>query len=230
MKIIVIQHLLRGSAAADLESLSEEVSTACALGAGVIVCPRVAAIQDGELIARPFLDRVGICDEGTTLLVPFAWPRDEGDELQMKWTPLGATALLSGDAALDADLLARLNASSPDALVLRPCAESPLQAEAFMEHAIALSASVAPVVIVAEPLGPLDEPAAFGGSAIAVEGELVAEAESTDESELLELNIDVPGVFNLPRERVPAISGILAQRWAHHHGTRAPIDYPADLS
>lgn len=229
MKLVVIQHRMRSSAADDFESLAESVAVACGLGADVIVCPRVPSIQDGPLISRHFLDRVGECADGTTLLVPFAWPAGDA-EPPLKFTPLGATALLTGDQALDPQVRRSLYETAPEAVIIRPQSESPLQAEAFIELAIALSESTSAVVVVADPVGPEAEPPSFGGSCVAVLGDLMTEAESEDETELLEVELDAPIILGHARPPVPEPPGILIQRWEHHHGRKPAVDYPADLT
>lgn len=229
MKLVVIQHRLMQSAAQDFEELSESVSRACAHAADVVVCPRVDSIQDGALIARPFLDRVGQCAEGTALLVPFGWQPEDHDSEFAKATPLGETVLLTSDEALDPIGLAALRDASPDALVIRPCSESELQAEGFIELAIGLSQSVAPLVVIAEPVGEGADTQAFGGSCVALGGDLIAEAESEDETELLEVDVDVEALPT-PSSPLAEVPRILAQRWAHHQGLQVPMDYPAELS
>lgn len=229
MKLIVIQHALQADASSDFEGLAESVSTACGLGADVVVCPLVESIQAGPDLSRSFLDAVEECTERPTVVLPFGWHPDEGRGL-LRPTQLGATALLIGDEALDPEVRAALVSASPEAIVMRPGSESPLQAEGFIELALALSLSVAALVVIADPLRPESDIPAFGGSCIVVLGEVVAEAESETETELLEVTLDTPLILGHSRPPLAPLPGILEQRWAHHNGMRAPVDYPAELT
>ncbi len=140
---------------------------------------------------------------------------------------LGRTVTLAGDAAIDPAEHRLLLESPPDVLVLSPGAESDIQAEAVLELAIALSISLAGLVIVSERSGAEPGEPGHGGSAVILLGEVVAEAMSPDD--LLLAEIPVPVTLPGPRAPLPEPSPILAQRLAHHRGERMTADYPADL-
>jgi hypothetical protein len=142
---------------------------------------------------------------------------------------LGVAALLAGDACMDPAEFSRIAGERPSLAVLVPRSESDLQAEAMLELAIALSDSLAGLVIIAECSGAaLGEPG-HGGSAVVQLGEVAAEAIGGDDVLFAEVKLPVPQPE--PREALPAIPPLLAQRLAVHQGRGAvPPSYPAELS
>ncbi len=139
---------------------------------------------------------------------------------------LGTVAVLSGDAAFDPDVLRKLAADGTDVLVLCPASESDLQAEAVLEFAIKLSDSVAGLVLVVENDGAEPGQPGHGGSAIVLLGEILAEAMGG--ADLLEAEIGIPVPQPVPRDPLPQLPTILAQRVANHQGRHVHVDYPSD--
>ncbi|TDB38717.1 MAG: hypothetical protein D9V44_03240 [Actinobacteria bacterium] len=141
---------------------------------------------------------------------------------------LGRVVTLSGDAAIDPEELGKLSVLPPDVLVLTPGAESDIQAEAVLELALALSFSVAGLVIVSERSGAEPGIPGHGGSAIVLLGEVLAEAMADDDILYAEIPVPIPPPG--PRALLPAVPPILLQRLAHHRGQRLSVEYPADLT
>ncbi len=118
--------------------------------------------------------------------------------------------------------------SFPNVAVLLPRSESDLQAEAVLELAIALSDSLAGLVIVVDTDGSEPGHPGHGGSAIIMFGKVVAEAMSGDD--ILFADVELPVGRPEPREPLPEMPTILQQRLAHHQGHHLEVDYLADLS
>lgn len=133
--------------------------------------------------------------------------------------PADRVAVLEGDRCFDAASLTAVRGR--DVLVLAPAAETPLQAEAIIEFAIALSSSLVGLVLVEEPPWP-------GGSAVIQLGEVLAEAGEGEEELTAEVRLPLP----VPETGapLPELPPILAQRLAVHAGRRADPGYLADLS
>lgn len=235
MKVAVIDLARRGSVEADVDALVDAVERACAAGAGVIVTPApawftVASVREARASARI----LAACRDAHFLGVPsghaeFDAPFGEDRRgATFERTPLGMTASLWGDGCLDPDNARELMAAAPDALVLRPGSESELQAEAMIERALALSESVAGLVIVAEPHGAAVGEPGHGGSVIAALGELLAEAVGDEDVLIAELEV-VPVPAPEPRDPPPGLPPILAQRLSRHRGERVSVGYPADV-
>lgn len=130
---------------------------------------------------------------------------------------LDGSVRLEGEESFDLDRIAELGAES---LVLAPAAGSPLEAEAVIEYAVALSGSAAGLVIVVEP-------STVGGSAIVLLGEVLAEA---DEGEaLIAADVTVPTPQPRPRAPLPELPPIIVQRMATRCGFKPDPGYPADL-
>jgi len=106
--------------------------------------------------------------------------------------------------------------------------ESDLQAEAILEVALALSDSMAGLVLVADTDGAEPGDPGHGGSAIIRLGEMVAEAGDGDE--VLIAEVATPVAQPEPREALPEIPTLLAQRLATHRGKRLEVEYLADLT
>lgn len=139
---------------------------------------------------------------------------------------LGSVAVLEGDDALDLELLRALALEGTDVLVLMPRSESELQAEAVLEFAIALSDSVAGLVLVVEDDGAQPGEPGHGGSMIVLLGEVLGEAMSG--SDIIEADVGIPVPQPVPRDPLPSLPTILAQRLANHHGRRLDTGYPSD--
>lgn len=229
--IAVVQHALVGEPAQDAASLLESCRNAAAQGSDVTVLPEVDSLYAAD------------CDERVSLMetldtMPGVWlmPRFECDALGLATLMrapdgldgLTTLALMVGDACFNEAELARVAAADPDVAIMMPRAESELQAEAALEVALALSDSLAGVIVVAEPFGAELGVPGHGGSAIIRLGEIMAEA--SDGADLLVASVDTPVARPEPKEPLPAIPPILTQRLATHRGVRPDVDYPADLT
>ncbi len=227
MKIALVQHRIRGEMTADADALASSISEACKRGAEVVVCPVVPSLVANADAARDaILSKLEGCAEGTALLLPFR--EDVAEEVALRATPLGETALLVSDECLLSDIASTLARSLPEAVVMRPLAHSELQAEAVLEYGIGLSRAVTGLVLICESSGGEFAEPGHGGSAIVMLGEILAEA-STDE-EILLADVVVPVAAPEPREALPALPPILEQRVARHQGRKAEVGYLADLS
>ncbi len=228
MRIAVIHHRTRGDAVADLDALAAAANAACADGAHVIVLPAVPGLRGlAEAERSDFMARVEGCAEGAAVLVSFRAGGESGPRVVD--TPLGRTALLGGDACLRIGALTALLGESLDAMVLRPAAESALQAEALLEFALGCAPALAGVVLMAECAGGSGHDGCQGASAIIHAGEVVAEATGIDD-EILFAEIAVPQPAPEPSSPLPQLPPILEQRLAVHEGRQAPVDYLAELS
>ena len=118
-------------------------------------------------------------------------------------------------------------AQTPTLAVLSPRSETDLQAEAMLEFAIELSDSLAGVIVIAECSGAEPLEVGHGGSAIIVLGEVVAEALSDDD--VLIAEVPTPFPQPSPREPLPAVPPLLAQRFDLHSG-RLSVEHGPDLS
>lgn len=225
MKIAVVQHVPRPAPAQDLEALVSAALVAAAAGARWVVLPGLPALEDGplqeELWCRLEEDTPGVevlvaTSDGEGPLVPAA-----GGE-----TP-GVTVLLTGDECLSREALLEARAISPGVAVLAPGAESELQSEAVLEFAIALSTSLASLVIVIETDGAEPGEPGHGGSAIVYLGEMVAEALPGDA--IIYADVEIPAGPPEAPEPLPQVPPLLAQRVAAHSGRKLEVDYPADL-
>ncbi len=227
MKIAVVQHELRPAPAQDLEALVIAVARAASLGADLVILPDVAAVHDGplgdELFRRTEEDAPGV-----VVWSAHRYGSDPGDgPLTLSVEAVGAACALVGDDAMDHAALLACAARRPGLLVLAPGAESELQAQAVLELAVALSTSLASVVVVAEADGAEPGEPGHGGSAIIHLGEVLAEATAGDD--LLVADITTPlGPPEAPTA-FPEVPTVLLQRIAAHHGRKVDVDYPADL-
>jgi hypothetical protein len=140
---------------------------------------------------------------------------------------LGRAGLVTGDSCFDPAQIAGLAAEKPGLVVLSPCSQTDLQAEAMLEYAIALSDSLSGVIVLAECSGAEPLEPGHGGSAIVVLGEVLAEAFSDDA--VLTADIAVPFPQPEPREPLPAVPPLLTQRLAHNRGV-LPSEHGPDLS
>ncbi len=231
MKLAVIQHSRRETASEDSVALIGSIIQSRELGAEVVVLPHLPWLSAAETDA---IVRAGTAPSdlpvATVLIAPSATgaPEKTARGVELELTPLGTTVALTGDECLDPLLARELAAAEPDAVILRPCSESDLQAEAVLERAIGFTEAASGLVLVAETDGGEMGEAGHGGSAIVVLGEVTAEAQSGDDLVVSDLTVPVPH----PEARIPVpdLPPILAQRLAHHRGERVAVDYPADLT
>lgn len=232
MKIAVIQHRLRESAAADAAALVASAKTAAAQGAQITFLPEVMSLYaDGQLgmgdlyAGLKGLDGIRLLPSSGVNQVGMAAtaPPIEGYE------EFGSIALFSGDTGITGMELVRILADKPSTTVLAPRSESDLQAEAVVELAIALSESLSGLVIVAECAGAEPTEVGHGGSAIIALGKVLAESLVQDD-DILYAEIELPIAQPEPREALPVPPPILSQRVAVHRGEKPSVDYPADLS
>jgi len=176
--------------------------------------------------------RVAI-DQSTVASEPQTSPGDfdvvfRADDLQPPGsTGLGALAVLRGDEVFDLDHLRALTDGSVEVLVLAPGSESDIQAEAVLEFAIGLSDCVAGLVLIVENDGAEPGEPGHGGSAIVLLGEVLAEAMGG--ADRIDAEIGVPVPQPVPRDPLPELPTILAQRVAHHQGRHVSVDYPSDV-
>ena len=234
MNIAAIQHRLRDSADADARALAVAAAVASARGAEVVIFPEVPSLQlDGGagqvLLAELVREVPAFC------VVPSVDPALRGlaviDELPAPISApgggVGVVSLLIGDACMDPAELARADAASPALAILSPRSETDLQAEALLEFAIALSDSLAGVIVIAECAGAEALEVGHGGSAIIVLGDVVAEA--LYEDDVLVADVPLPLPQPSPREPLPPVPPLLAQRVDHHRG-RIGAEHGPDLS
>lgn len=227
MKIAVVQHQLRPAPAQDLEALVIAVTRAASLGAEIVVLPDIAAVHDGPLGDDLFRRT----EEGAPGVLVWPAHRYASDAQDAPLTgpadSVGAAYALVGDDAIDPDVLARCGAYRPGLLVLAPGAESELQAQAVLELAVALSTSLASVVVVVEADGAEVGEPGHGGSAIIHLGEVLAEATGGDDLLIAELAAPL-GPPEAPTA-LPEVPPLLVQRIAAHQGRKVDVGYPADL-
>lgn len=226
MKFAVVQHALRPAPAQDLEALVLAVARAAAMGAAAVFLPNLPALYEGpladELVRRiaaeaPSVEIVTAQTDGD---VPAHVPATVA-------AMLGTGIVLVGDDAIDLEALHRCIAEEPGVLLLAPGAESDLQSQAVIELAIALSTSLASLVVVAETDGAELGESGHGGSAIVHLGQVLAEAVAGDD--LLLADVVTPlGPPEAP-EVMPEIPPVLLQRLAAHRGRKLDVAYPADL-
>jgi predicted amidohydrolase len=230
MRIAVVQHALRASAAEDAAALAEAARAAEAAGADVVVMPEVPSLRvDAE--AR---DKLYDALEGLAgiRIIPAAGPGHDGivfvaDPVEGA-EELGSIALLIGDAAFRGREWLGALAKSPKIGFMFPRSESDLQAEAAFEVALAFSDSLCGVIAIAECAGAEPGDVGHGGSAIIQLGNVVAEAGDGDD--LLVADIETPVAQPEPREPLPTVPPLLTQRLAVHAGQRPSVEYLADLS
>lgn len=236
MKLAVIQHRLRDSAMSDALALAAAAEIAAGRGAELVVLPEVLALHREGTPERAEFERL-MAEVPAACLIPHVGVETAGlafvatlpgaDALAAQ---LGRIALLVGDACADAVEIARLAAETPAMAVLVPRSENELQAEATLELAIALSDSMAGLVLIAECAGGEPGEPGHGGSAIVLLGDVLAEAIAEDDVLIAEVPVPLPQPE--PREALPELAPILVQRLARHQGRKVglPGDYLPDLS
>lgn len=225
MRIAVVQHVPRPAPAQDLEALVAAALRAAASDARWVVLPGLPALDGGPL-QEELWRRLEEDTPGIDALVAVG----DGEGPLVATAGVGApgvTVLLTGDDCFSPGPLREAHAVRPGVAVLAPGAESEIQAEAALEFAIALSTSLASVVILIETDGAeLGEPG-HGGSAIVHLGEVVAQ--STPGDVVIYADIETPvGPPEVPGP-LPQVPMLLAQRVAAHSGRKLEVDYPADL-
>lgn len=226
MRLAVVQHRSRPAPAQDLEALAIATARAVELEAEIIVLPAVRAVHEGPLSDELYCRMEDVAADAEILTVQPDRDADESFTVR-EVAGLGRCVLLWGDACIDPEVLTAAAAIAPGVAVLAPGSESELQAQAVLELAIALSTSLASVVVLAETDGAeMGEPG-HGGSAIVHLGQVLAEAMSGDD--LLVADLPVPlGPPEAPAA-LPEIPPVLLQRIAAHRGLKVAVDYPADL-
>lgn len=235
MKIAVIQHRIRETAEEDARVLAAAASDAAGRGAQLVILPEVRSLQgDATPESKLFEQLMGEVD--AFCLIPVLNPATRGIAFAADLPPesgfppgQGMAALLAGDACMNVAELGRIAAENPELAVLIPRSESDLQAEAMLELAVALSDSLAGLIMVAECTGAAPGEPGHGGSVIIALGKVVAEALGGDD--VLIADVALPIGQPQPREPLPTPPPILAQRLAVHEGAGAPQpEYPAELS
>lgn len=234
MKIAAIQHRVRSSAQDDARALADAAGTAAARGAEIVIFPDVASLQDnggeGQMLLSALLRGLpAFC------VVPSVDPLARGIALAAALPEpvaslvggTGVAGLLIGDACIDSEQIVRVAEQTPTLAVLSPRSETDLQAEAMLEFAIALSDSLAGVIVIAECGGAEPLEVGHGGSAIIVLGAVVAEALSEDD--VLIAEVPTPFPQPSPREHIPPVPPLLAQRFDSHNG-RLVAEHGPDLS
>lgn len=233
MRIAVVQHRLRDTPAEDARALAAAAVNAADRGADFVVFPEALSLHtespERELLnqllktvpAFCLLPHVGpdVAGLGFVTTLPAGYGVPDG---------LGPIALLVGDACMDPAELPAVAAARPALATLVPRSETDLQAEAVLELALQLSSSLSGLVLVAECAGAQAGEPGHGGSAIVLLGELVAEAGEGDDILLADVMLPIPQPS--PREPLPPIPPLLAQRFAHDLGRTLVPEYPADLS
>jgi len=220
-----VQHAVRPAPAQDLEALVGSVVRAGARDAEWVVLPEVAALAEG-----PFNDelwrRLEEDAPGVAATAAYVEPEELCAILDDQDTP-GVTAILAGDSCFTSEALACVRAHAPGVLVLAPHAESDIQAEATLEFAIALSTSLASLVIVVDTDGADPGEPGHGGSAVVYLGEVLAEAMTGDD--VLYADVDRPVGSPESPDPIPEVPTLLVQRVAAHQGRKLEVDYPVDL-
>lgn len=231
MRIAVIEHKLCSTAVEDAALLAAASVAANEGGAEIIFLPAVLASSD---VAAQQAYATGVAGITATRLLPNVAAGTRGRVFSARAIDgagerLGQIALAYGDACFDEVALAEVRASRPDVLVMAPLSENELQAAAVLELAVGLSESVAPLVVVAEPVGAGFGEPGQGGSAIVLLGKVLAEAVGHD-GDVLFAEVPEPLPRPEPPDPLPAVPTILAQRAATHEGRKLDMGYLADLS
>ncbi|NTU72405.1 MAG: hypothetical protein HGB10_11390 [Coriobacteriia bacterium] len=224
MRIAAIQHFIRGDAAQDAAALAVAARDAASREAEFVVLPAVPSLANA---LSPVRER--LLEELTDLAPAVCVAAGPGSASWVSALPEGAgtVGVLSCDSCLDPIELARMAAEKPSVLVLSPCSETDFQSEAALEFAIALSDSVAGVVVVAECAGGEPLEPGHGGSGVVVLGEVVAEALAGEGVLLVDVPVPIPTPE--PREPLPSVPPLLQQRFARNTGVLSPEHGP-DLS
>jgi hypothetical protein len=205
---------------AALLSLSERAADE---EAGIIVYPRIPGLGSGVGLVEAFTQNVTERAPHVAFVAPAS---DAVPPHRPSMTRLGLTLVLGGDECVDEALFPEIESMGLEALVWQVSTSSALQAEALMELALDASLSLAGLVLVAGVWGEARGVHAFGGSAIACLGELMAEA--GDGEELLIADVETPVALPVRRGPRPVPASVLAQGLAAHRGERPVSDHPVD--
>lgn len=208
---------------AALLSLAEQAEDE---GVDVIVFPRVPGLTYESGLMSAFAENVVERAPQVSIVASCAAVDRTGHPLPVD-TRLGRALLLSGDDCIDPALFPSIEAMGLEALVLQMDTESPLQAEALLEHALDASLSFAGLVLTACLVGDARGVSSHGGSAIVHLGEILAEAGSGED--LLIARVAVPVPLPVRRGPRPVLPPVLAQRIAAHGGAKLRPDYPATI-
>jgi predicted amidohydrolase len=235
VRIAVVQHRVRSTPEDDARDVAKAAELAAGRGAELVFLPDVPSLRAENSSAQELFRQL-VADVPAFCLIPNVSPAARGAALATELpsaqglpADLGVVALVAGDACMDAAQFEQLAATEPGLAVLVPRSESDLQAEAMLELAIALSDSLAGLIVIAECAGAPPGQPGHGGSAIVLLGEVVAEAIGDDD--VLVADVPVPIPQPEPREPLPSIPPLLAQRVSVHEGRGAQQpDYPAELS
>lgn len=230
MRIGVVQHRLRPTAAENVRALADAVRRAAADGAEMISIPCVHGIA-GDAVREGVVAELRELDLPCGLFAPASYSAGQWGVVDSLCCAevMGPVVAMCGDPSLDERVWREAVNRGVSAAVMSPSSESDLQAEAALEVALGLSDSLCGLVIVSECVGADAGAPGHGGSAIIRLGEVVAEAVA-DVEDLLMAEIDVPVPAPEPRAPFPALPTILAQRLAVHSGRTYGVGYPADLS
>jgi hypothetical protein len=232
VKIAVIEHRLCGEVLADARALADASRSAAQAGAEAVFVPAVIPIEAEEAQAEYARLVAGL--PGARLLPRIAagvraqvFPVTA--DIPVIGERLGKVALLHGDACMNPSVLKGLSVTQPSVVVMSPASENDLQAEAVLELAIGMSESIAPLVVVVDPVGAEPGDPGHGASAIVLLGKVLAEALG-DEGDVLYAEVPEPLPYPDPPEPVPEVPTLLAQRVAFHEGRKLDLGYLADLS
>lgn len=231
VKIAAVQHRLRDDVDSDIEALIAAARKAADEGADVTFMPEpLSLFGAGDALERFHEGLVGLPG---VRLIPSAGPSERGFAATAPVLEglegLGRIALLAGDACMTGLEIVKILGDQPWVAVLAPRSESDLQAEAMLELAIAFSESLAGLIVVTECAGAEPGVAGHGGTVIVHLGKILAESVG-DDDEILYADVVTPVPQPEPREALPSVPPLLAQRLAHHRGEKVQVDYLADLS
>jgi len=227
LRIAVVQHRVRTHERMDLAALLAMSEHASDEGAQSIVFPRIPGIVPGSPLLEAFFRNVAERCPGMYCIRPRMRHRT-GEAMGCTPTALGRTIVLADDDCIDPALFPHIQALDCEALVWMLVSEDDLQAEAVLELALDASLTLAPLVIVVSVTGHARDVDAHGLSAIVHLGELVAEGGEGED--LLIADLGLPAAMTQKTRRLPEPTPVLLQRLAAHRGTKAPVEYPADLS
>jgi predicted amidohydrolase len=234
MRIAAIQHRLCDDADGDARALAQAALAAAGQGAELIVFPSVPSLHLDSGAGHMLLTEL-VADVSATCIIPDVAMASRGaaavialpEPFSAPGLPTCMAGILVGDACMDRASVGEVASRRPSLAVLSPRSETDLQAEAVLEYAIALSYSLAGLMIVAECAGAEPLEAGHGGSAIVLLGDVVAEALADDG--ILIADVQLPLPEPQPREPLPPVPPLLTQRVAHHAG-RIAVEHGADVS
>lgn len=229
VRIGVVQHRMRPTAAEDVRTLVVAVREAVVKGADMVVIPCVVSVA-GDSVRDAVLAEVRESGITCGLFAPACFSPGQWGVVDSLCCleAVGPVAALCGDVCFDTEVWSGVAARGPSFAVLSPLSEGDLQAEAALEVALGLSDWLCGLVIVCECSGAEMGAPGHGGSAVMLLGDVVAEA--LGDEDLLLVDVEVPVAQPEPRGPLPEVPPILAQRLAIHAGRRPEVSYLADLS